>query len=522
VPEGEVVFVGAAYAAAPEQDFFGMSRGQVEAMEKYLGSSESMLNTHSELEAFVEKEGREYQRLLLQAHLELRAAREQPVEVQGADRVPRKHSRRSGRSLMTVVGEVEVPRLVYRAPGVASLHPMDAALNLPDELYSHNVRRRVAEEAAARSFDEVVEQLSRTTGAPVPKRQVEELAARAAQDFDAFYATRAVTAEDTVDLLVLSFDGKGVAMRHDDLRPATKKAAEVGRRKLATRLTRGEKRNRKRMAQVATIYTLCPRARTPMDILHDLRPVHDAKVPRPRPVNKRVWASLERSPEEVIASAFDDGARRDPEHKRRWVVLVDGNKDQLARIQKTAQVRGVGVTIVLDIIHVIEYLWKAAYVFHDDGTEEAERWVEQRLLALLQGRSAGEIAKDIRRCADRYDLSAEARKVIADCTRYLVNNRRILHYDRALAEGLPIGTGVIEGACRYLVKDRMARTGARWSLLGAEAVLRLRSLRASGDFDAYWAFHLEQEHARTHRARYADGRIPLPLAPVRPALRRVK
>jgi hypothetical protein len=180
------------------------------------------------------------------------------------------------------------------------------------------------------------------------------------------------------------------------------------------------------------------------------------------------------------------------------------------------------VTIVLDIIHVIEYLWKAAYVFHDDGTEEAERWVEQRLLALLQGRSAGEIAKDIRRCADRYDLSAEARKVIADCTRYLVNNRRILHYDRALAEGLPIGTGVIEGACRYLVKDRMARTGARWSLLGAEAVLRLRSLRASGDFDAYWAFHLEQEHARTHRARYADGRIPLPLAPVRPALRRVK
>jgi hypothetical protein len=259
-----------------------------------------------------------------------------------------------------------------------------------------------------------------------------------------------------------------------------------------------------------------------MDILHDLRPVHDVKPTRPRPVNKRVWASLQRSPEEVIASAFDDAERRDPEHKRRWVALVDGNKDQLARIRKIAKARGVDVTIVLDIIHVIEYLWTAAYVFHDDGTEKAECWVEQRLLALLQGRSPGEIAKGIRRCADRHDLTAEERKVIVDCTRYLVNNRRILHYDRALANGLPIATGVIEGACRYLVKDRMERSGARWSLLGAEAVLRLRSLRASGDFDAYWAFHLEQEHARTHRARYANGRIPSPLPPVRPALYRVK
>jgi hypothetical protein len=97
-----------------------------------------------------------------------------------------------------------------------------------------------------------------------------------------------------------------------------------------------------------------------------------------------------------------------------------------------------------------------------------------------------------------------------------------LHYDRALAAGLPIATGVIEGACRHLVKDRMDRTGARWSLRGAEAVLRLRSLRSSGDFEAYWAFHLQQEHDRTHRARYTEGDVPSPLPPPRPKLRRVK
>jgi len=105
---------------------------------------------------------------------------------------------------------------------------------------------------------------------------------------------------------------------------------------------------------------------------------------------------------------------------------------------------------------------------------------------------------------------------------YLVKNTRLLHYDRALADGLPIATGVIEGACRYLVKDRMGRTGARWSLTGAEAVLRLRALRASGDLDDYWAFHLAKEHERTHQSRYADGAVPNPLPPRRPALSLVK
>src|SRR5262249_2661501 len=154
----------------------------------------------------------------------------------------------------------------------------------------------------------------------------------------------------------------------------------------------------------------------------------------------------------------------------------DGNKDQLAMVKKAAKAARVQVTIVLDIIHVLEYLWKAAYCFHADGTKDAEQWVERQLLTLLQGRSAGEIAKSIRRCAARYCLDADARKAVDSCTRYLVKNNKLVHYNRALADGLPIATGVIEGACRYLVKDRMDRTGARWSLKGAEAVLRLRSL----------------------------------------------
>ena len=108
------------------------------------------------------------------------------------------------------------------------------------------------------------------------------------------------------------------------------------------------------------------------------------------------------------------------------------------------------------------------------------------------------------------------------CANYLLKNAGYLKYDTYLAKGFPIATGVIEGACRYLVKDRMEVTGARWSLAGAEAVLRLRALQASGDFDAYWHFHERQESLRNHAERYAEGKVVPVRGPKRPHLKRVK
>jgi hypothetical protein len=105
-------------------------------------------------------------------------------------------------------------------------------------------------------------------------------------------------------------------------------------------------------------------------------------------------------------------------------------------------------------------------------------------------------------------LSPEERKPVDTCARYLLNHSQYLRYDQYLAGGMPIATGVIEGACRHLIKDRMDVTGARWSLAGAEAVLRLRALRSSGDFDQYWRFHESCEYRRTHQSRYAGGTVP--------------
>lgn len=503
---------------------FASARLHAKRVEDTLSSDEMKDKPHSDLEAFCEAEGREWARRMLQEHLELRADQEKRVDVTGSDGVDRTSVRESERHLETVLGTVAVPRKAYQAPGSKDLHPMDSALNLPRELFSHGVRRMVAKEVSRASFDEVVEMVADYGGAVIAKRQVEELAVRAAQDFDAFYEQRELAEEaDCKDLLVLSTDAKGIVMRREDLREETKRRAAATKNKLETRLSGGEKRNRKRMAQVAAVYSVAPWARTPEDILHGLRP-KDIEKKRPKVRAKRVWASVEKSPSTVIRAMFDEAVRRDPEKKRRWVVLVDGDAKQLRAVRTAARRVGVKVTILVDVVHVIEYIWKAARALFGASNPDAEPWVSNRLLELLGGRTGGQVARTIRWWAGRKDLDAAGERAIKSACGYLADRTRtrLMRYADALQDGLPIATGVIEGACRHVVKDRMDRTGARWSLTGAEAVLRLRAVRASGDFDEYWEFHLAQEHARNHEARYADGQVPDPLPSRRSHLRSIK
>jgi hypothetical protein len=502
----------AAYQQTTPPAPFSAAREVVDRMVEHLQSVVAMGKTHGELEEYITEEGREFKRRMMQGHLDLRAAAEQRVGVTGADGEERRARRRLGRSLLSIFGRLNVERFAYQAEGAAGLFPLDGSLNLPPELYSHGVRQRAAEEAARGSFEEVVDVLAKTTGAPVNKRQVEELAERAARDFDDFYVARPVNDVEGEDpLLVLTFDAAGIVMLKADLRPATRKAAEKAEsdpRWPKKRLSKGEKRNRKRMAQVAAVYSIAPFPRTPQDIVHELRPVQDvaAKKQRPKPVNKRVWSSIAKEPMEVVREAFREAKQRDPERRRPWVVLVDGNEAQLQLVYLAAAEVGVEVTVILDVIHVLEYLWKAAYCFHKDGTPEAEGWVTKRLMMLLEGVDASNVAAGMTRSATLHEL--ERREAVDDCAAYLRKYRDILNYADALDRGFPIATGVVEGACRYLIRDRMDKTGARWSLHGAEAVLKLRALYAGGDFDAYWQFHLRAEHQRHHASKYLDGVVP--------------
>ena len=208
----------------------------------------------------------------------------------------------------------------------------------------------------------------------------------------------------------------------------------------------------------------------------------------------------------VIGAAFEEAERRDLENKREWVVLIDGNNTQIEAVTAEAARRGVRLTIVIDFIHVLEYLWKAAWSFFDKGEPAAEEWVADQARKILRGKAA-QVAAGIRRRATTYGYSAAERAGADECARYLDNKKDYLDYATALAKGWPIATGIIEGACRHIVKDRMDITGARWGLEGAEAILRLRAVIANGDFEDYWRFHLRREHERIHHAKYRDGLV---------------
>ena len=382
-------------------------------------------------------------------------------------------------------------------------------LNLPvGGLYSAGLRRRVAEEVARGSFDEAVASIDRNTGGHVPKRQCEQVAVQVSQDFEAFYATRqAAIAESTEELLIMTTDGKGIVMHEDDWREATRKAAQRERANTSrkTRLSPAQKRNRKRMATVASIYTVAPRVRTAEAVM---KVEQSSTLPsRAKVQNKRVWASVVQPPETVITALFAEACRRDPHHHRPWVMVVDGEEHQLQCIHTARQQQQAELTVIVDFIHVLEYLWKAAHSFYPVGSQTAEDWVKHLALRLLRGQ-ATEVANDMLHQATMHNLADNRQEAVDKCANYLRKYRLYLHYDQYLARGLPIATGVIEGACRHLVKDRMDLTGARWRLPRAEAVLKLRSLRSSGDFDDYWSFHQAQERQRNHLAQYAQCSLP--------------
>ncbi|MHB1537532.1 MAG: ISKra4 family transposase [Acidimicrobiales bacterium] len=494
-----------------DEDPFAASRQRLEEIVGWLEAKEAAGLEHGELEAQLQRVGRELLCCLFQDHLDLRSVREQRLEAvadgQGVAR--RALERDHERPLYSVFGEVRVSRLAYRERGQENLYVADGLLNLPSERASHGVRRLSAIEAAAGSFEHATSRVREQTGLSLGKRQAEELAVRAAADFERFYAERLSAVEEQQhndDVLVLSADGKGIVMRTEALRKATAQAAQRASPKLKTRLSKGEKANRKRIAEVGAVYEITPAPRTPAEVL---APTEQKVAPAPKAKHKWLTASVVADAAAVVGDIFEEAQRRDPEHERTWVALVDGNNHQIAAIKAEARKRKLKVTIVIDLVHVLEYLWAAGWCYFKEGDPDAEAWVAEKALAILEGK-AGIVAAAIRRKATMLGLSDEKRAGADRCADYLLAKRPYLDYPTALANGWPIATGVIEGACRFLVKDRLDITGARWGLQGAEAILQLRALLSNGDFNAYWDYHLAQERHRNHDLRYANGVIPRP------------
>ncbi len=380
---------------------------------------------------------------------------------------------------------------------VVVAHPADAQLNLPPEKHSHGLSRLVAAAAPRESLAAACAQVTAATGCALGTRQCQQLARAAAADFEEFYAGRRPPPGGAPgDVLVISCDGKGIAVRPGQLRPRAERLARKAVPKQDGRISRGEVRTRRRMAEVAAVFDLAPVPRTAQDILEP-----GPRPPGPRAARKWLTASITADAADVVAAAFAEASRRDPARERTWIALADGNKDQIRWIRAQAAARNTQVTIICDFIHVTEYLWDAARCYFPEASPDAGPWVRARAKAILGGHAAG-VAAALHADAITAGLSKAKRKTIGKTARYLQAKAPYLDYPTALAAGWPISTGVIEGACRYLVKDRMDITGARWGTDTAEAILKLRALHANGDFDQYWAYHLHREHHRNHTASY--------------------
>ncbi len=403
---------------------------------------------------------------------------------------------------MTLFGKVKVTRWGYSGRGTSSVFPLEEKLNLPGDGYSYGIHERVGEAVARSAFDVAVKEIDRHTGGHVPKRQAEELSRKLAIDFNRFYEEKSEKVVSPDALLVISTDGKGIPMRVDDLRPVTRKAAQSENHKLKTRLSKGEKRFRKRMALVAAVYDVKPHQRKADEIM---ALDQSQRKPAPKPFNKRVWASIEEETKTVLDQAFEEAKRHDPGRERQWLILVDGLEEQLRQVNQAMKRHGAEKAVVIqDFIHVLEYVWKAARCLYPEGSTRAEIWVCHHALSILEGKLDRVITG---MCCNAEHLSEKEREPIDKCVDYLLKNKERMNYALALEKGWPIATGVIEGACRYLVKDRMECTGARWSLAGAEAVLRLRALQASNDWDAYMIFHLQQERIRNRYSMPLDEKM---------------
>lgn len=493
------------------QNFFEAAERKFYQLTDTLQARHTSAMKLSDLEKLIENDGRELLRLLLQAHIDSRGLGDIGQLIDGTDGIARTHKRIGERQLKSIFGTIELKRVGYGNSGTESLFPKDSHLNIPENSHSYELQRRVALEVIKGSFDDAVESIAGNTGQLIYKQQVEHIAVSVSNDFDAFYQAN-LSQENLKEakkapLLILTTDAKGIVMHKNDLRPATQKKAELNDKKLEARLSAGEKKNSKRMATVASVYNIKRFVRLPEDFKKELAFIKVVdETPRPKPIAKRVWASVEKSPEAVTKEMFEEALRRDPKKKKTWVALVDGAPSQISRIESEAKLRGISITIVCDIIHVVEYLWKAAWAFFEKGDRKAEEWVNERFIKILKGKSS-DVAAGIRRTATKRTLLKGARDAVDICADYLLNKSPYLKYDEYLKQGFPIATGIIEGTCRYLIKDRMDITGARWRLTGAEAILKLRSLKASGDFCDYWRFHEEQEFIRNHQSKYKKPNV---------------
>jgi hypothetical protein len=398
------------------------------------------------------------------------------------------------RPYLSIFGEVTIERTCY-GQGRVEAAPLDAQLHLPQRQYSYLLQQWLGAFVVDDAHAEAIRKLGTILGLEITVRASEDLNREQASDVAVFQDRLPVpNAAEEGPLLVVAADCKGVPLVRKALPPD-----EETNTPLPTvahpRRGKGEKANKKKMAAVGAVYTIEPFVRTADDVIEEVMR-KKARQRRPRPQHKRVRAELLVGKVALFVWLADEVIRRNPQGSKPVIFLSDGER---ALHDRQGEYLPENTVCILDLFHVLERMWKVAWCFFDERTQkhEAHQWVEERLRRLLEGK-VGAVIRGMRYQATERGLKGPKRKAVRDAAEYFERNRDRMKYDEYLAAGCPIGSGVVEGACRHLVKDRMERTGMRWLPSGAQAMLDLRATYLNGEWNAFWSFHVTQEDERLY------------------------
>jgi hypothetical protein len=409
--------------------------------------------------------------------------------------------RRRRRPYVSAFGPTPFYRDVYaqRETQRQEVVPLDAKLGMPEGNISYLLQKWSGTKCAKESYQESRATLLEILGFAPSVNCLENLVARAAEHAEVYFGQQeAVDPTTEEEILVATSDCKGVPMRHVDA-PRRRQGDDVPRAK-GKRLKKGEKNGQKRMACVGGVYSVAPFRRTADDVLNEILR-QEKQQQRPKPQNKRLRAVLTRQVDDREVNAKDvvfdwlakEVQQRDSQEQRMVVAIMDG-ETKLRDLQELKIGRATGI---LDIWHVTEYLWKLAYCFHPEGSRKAEAFVETYLRKLLEG-NLGRVIGGIRQMATKGELSKYKCEKVKQYLSYFAERREYMKYDEYLAAGYPIGSGVVEGACRHLVKDRMEQTGMRWRIAGAQAVLSLRAIYVNDDWEPFHADRIRAEQRKLY------------------------
>jgi hypothetical protein len=402
------------------------------------------------------------------------------------------------RQYVSIFGRFDLRRVAYgtRESQAIAFVPLDNRLQLPESGFSYLLQDWDQELAVEQAFSKVNQTIERMLRLKQHPHSLENMNRQMAEDTAAFRESLpAPPAAEEGQIIVVTADCKGVVIRGQ----ATPTVCG-GERPAGSRV------NGKRMAAVGASYSIDPYVRTPEEVVASLfRDPNYTPPPRPEPCHKRVWASLpqgEGKKQSSIEMVFDwllwDYVLRNPDSRRPTVYLCDGQealwqaRDEYLPDQNAAE--------ILDLLHVTPRLWQAAKLFHGESSPQVVPFVRQRLTQVLQGK-VETVVRGFRRLAAEQKLSAAKRKVVARICQYLHKNRHRMRYNEYLAKGYPIASGVIEGACRHLVKDRMERAGMHWTVEGAQAMLDVRSVFISGQWEAFQQHRIKRATERLYPYR---------------------